>query len=222
MSPLLRYLIALPLLWVSAQSASTPDDWRLEKDEDGIRIASRAVEGWDIREMRGQTTVPGPLASLVAVVDDASALPELNDFVVSTTVQNRQSATRYQMYSLTRMPWPLKDRDIVVQREIVQDPATLAVTVTDTAIQGGVPEKKGLVRIQRSRQQWMFTPAADGSVAVELRMLSDPNGPIPSSLLNSMSVSTPFKSIAKLRKLARSPKYAGARPDFIRDTAGRS
>lgn len=221
MSLLIRFL-ALPLLWVSAHSALAQDDWRLEKDEDGIRISSRAVDGWEIHEMRAQATIPGPLASVIAVIDDPAASPELNEFVVSTTVRNRQSATRYQMYSQTRMPWPLKDRDVVTQREMVQDPTTLAVTVTDTAIEGGMPEKEGMVRIKRSRQQWIITPAADGSIAVELRMLSDPNGPIPASLLNSMSVNTPFKTIGKLRKLSRSPKYAGARPDFIRKPAGRS
>lgn len=222
MSRLIRFLIALPFLCLSAHAMSAQDDWRIEKDEDGIRISSRAVEGWEIREMRAQTTMPGPLASLVAVIDDPAAVPQLNEYVVSTTVQSRQSATRCQMYSLTKMPWPLKDRDVVMQREIVQDPATLAVTITDTAIEGAVPEKKDLVRIKRSRQQWTLTPAADGSIVVELRMLSDPNGPIPSSLLNSMSISMPFKSVGKLRELSRSPKYAGARPGFLKDAPGRS
>lgn len=222
MCSLIRLLIALPLLCLSTHVVCAQDPWRLEKDEDGIRISSRAVEGWDIREMRGQMTMAGPLASVVAVIDDPAAIPQLNEFVVSTTVQNRQSATRCQMYSLTKMPWPLKDRDIVMQREILQDPATLAVTVTDTAIEGAVPEKKDLVRIKRSRQQWTLTPAADGRIAVELRMLSDPNGPIPTSLLNSMSVSTPYKTLGRLRELARKPKYAGARPGFIKDAPGRS
>lgn len=197
-----------------AALAGAESEWRAEKDENGIRIESRAVEGWEIREMRGTATFDGSVDSLVAVINDPSAAPKLNELVESSEVVQRDSATRYQVYTLTKMPWPLKDRDVLMQRVIERDPQSGAVTISDEATQGAVPEKKGLVRILRSHNRWTFTPTADGRVQIELQMLSDPAGPIPSSLINSMSVSTPFKTIGQLKTLAVQPPYADAESMF--------
>jgi hypothetical protein len=205
------------LLLVLCCAASADGDWRLEKDKDGIQIYSRAVDGWSIREIRGVATFHGRLSSLVAVINDPATGPQINEFVVKAEVEQRYSDTRYRLYNLTKMPWPLSDRDCLNQREISQDPATHAVTVTDTATDGIMPVKKGLVRIVRSRQQWMFTPAADGNVQVELRWLSDPNGPIPSGVINALSVSTPFDTMGKLLKVAQHPEYAQAQLAFIKE-----
>jgi hypothetical protein len=206
-----RLLAALVLIGAAASvSAQTPSEWRVEKDENGIRIESRAVPGWEIREMRGTARFDGSVDSLVAVIVDAKAAPQLNEFVVESKVLQRDSEQRYQVYSLTKMPWPLKDRDVLTQRVIARDAQTGAVTITEEAIPDGMPETKGLVRIRRSHNRWTLTPAAEGGTQIELQMLSDPAGPIPSSLINSMSVSTPYKMIEKLKSLARQAPYATA------------
>lgn len=206
----LLMLVALPL-------AAADAEWRLEKDKDGIRIYSRAVEGWTIREIRGITRYQGRLSSLVAVIDDTAAAPELNEFVEKSAIERRDSQTRYQTYAQTRMPWPLDDRDVLMQRQIVQDPGSRAVTITDAALDKVKPVQKDYVRIVRSRQEWKLKPAADGSIEVELRMLTDPAGPIPSSLLNKLSINTPFNTLARLKALAQKPPYANARLGFIRE-----
>lgn len=204
------------LLFLGCAVASADSDWQLEKDKDGIQVYSRAVDGWNIREIRGVTTFHGTLGSLVAVIDDPAMGPKLNEFVVESKIKQRDSDTRYLLYSRISMPWPLSDRDVLNQRVITQDPNTLAVTIVDTATQGLMPVNKNLVRIVHSRQQWILVPHK-GDVAVELRWLSDPGGPIPSALINTLSVSTPFNTIDELRQLATRPPYAQAKPAFIKE-----
>jgi hypothetical protein len=193
--------LALGLIAATAP-AHAVSEWRLEKDENGVRIESRAVPGWEIREMRGIARYDGSVEQLVAVIEDPTAAPQLNEFVAESKIVDRDSDGGYRIYALTKMPWPLKDRDVVMQRLIERDPRNGTVTVTDEAVAGGIPEKKGLVRIRRSHNRWTLTPAKDGGAHIELRMLSDPAGPIPSSLINSMSVGIPFRMIERLRTLA--------------------
>lgn len=196
--------------------------WQLEKDQDGIQIYSRSVDGWSIHEMRGVTRIAGSLSSVVAVINDVAVLHELTDVVAHSEITHRDSDTRYQVYSMMKMPWPISNRDILNQREITQNTSTLTVTITDTATQDVMPPKKDLVRIVKSHQQWTLTPTPDGGVRVESQVLSDPAGPIPSSVINAMSVSTPFKTLSKLKELAQRPEYAHARLPFIKDAAGKS
>ncbi len=105
MSPI-RILLTLLMLFAILPASFAEDAWRIEKDQDGIRISTRAVEGWTIREIRGETRYTGRLSSLVAALHDPAASPMLNEFVVESTVQNRERDNRYQLYSLTKMPWP--------------------------------------------------------------------------------------------------------------------
>lgn len=191
--------------------------WRLEKDQDGVQVYSRAVAGWGIREMRGVTRIQARLSSVVAVINDVSAISELNDMVSEASLQHQDSGRRYQIYSVTNMPWPLSDRDIMNQREITQDERTLVVTITDTATHGQLPLKDGRVRIVKCRQQWTLTPDQSGGVTVEARTLADLAGPIPAAVINSMSLSVPRKTLLKLKEMARRAKYARATLDFVRE-----
>lgn len=214
----LRPLLALLLLAMFAPLAQSADEgWKLEKDQGGIQVYSRAVDGWKIREIRSVTRVPARLSSVVAVVGDVAAAPKLSDIVSESVIHQRQSDTRQQLYTVIRMPWPLDDRDLLTQREIRQDPATLAVTISNVALAEGLSPKKGRVRITQSRQQWQLTPEADGRVLAEMRSLTDPAGPIPSSVINSMSVGAPFSTMEKLRTLVQSEKYRQASLGYIRE-----
>lgn len=218
-----RRLVALLVLSLPVAFAWAADeDWRVDKDQDGIQVSTRAVEGWSIREIRAVTHLKTRLSSVVAVLDDIGAMPELHELVKMAEIAKRESDTRYQTYSIADMPWPLSDRDAYNQREIVQDPGSLAVTLTDKALDGVKPPQKDLVRVVKSTQTWVMTPAADGTVTVEMRMLSDPNGPIPASVINSLSVSAPFKTMTKLTAMVQQPKYAQARLAFIREPGGTS
>ncbi len=222
----MRFFPALSLALATALSApaslASESAWQLQKDKDGIQIHTRPVAGWTIHEVRGTTRIEARLSSLVAVLEDPTATPELADIVEHSEVRNRESATRYQLYSRMKMPWPVSDRDILNQREIRQDPQTHAVTIIDTATAGQMPPDKDYVRIVKSRQQWTLTPLADGGVQVESLLLSDPAGPIPSSIINAMSVSTPFNSLSKLRELAVRPKYADARLTHIAEAESKA
>lgn len=213
MNYLMLRLVSALLLAGLAASATADEAWQLEKEADGIRIESRAVPGWSIHEIRGTARVAAPLATVAAVLDDVSAIPQLNDVVAEARVLQRDSATRYRLYAAMKMPWPVSNRDIVNQREITQNPAKHMLSIVDTAVPDA-EQKKGYVRIVKSRQEWQLTPTADGEVIAQLQLLSDPGG-MPAALINSMAVNTPFKTLVKLRELSRQARYAQARPAFL-------
>lgn len=209
--------LAAPLLLMLSCAVAAEDGWRLEKDADGIQVQSRTVEGWAIRETRSSAQISARLGALVAVLSDFRAASQLNPFVKETRLLSSRDATHYDFYTLIDLPWPMSDRDIVNRHSLEQDARSLMVTIVDEALSGLMPEQKDLTRITRSHQQWTLSPAGEGKVMVELRLLSDPAGSLPASFLNASLVSTPMKSITKLRELAQQAPYRDARPAFIRE-----
>ena len=204
-------VLAFVVMVVNADDNAKTGEWQLQKEEDGVQIFARSVEGWEIREILAVTTLPTTPGSVLAVLNDVEEnAPKLSDVVRNSVIEQRESATRYRIYTVMDMPWPLSDRDSFNQRVIEHDADSGVVTITDTATQGGKPEREGLVRIQSSRQQWRLTLLEDGQTKVELQILVDPNGPIPSSLINSMSVGQPIGTMDTLKKLVQQPEYRDA------------
>lgn len=199
-----------------ALTSAADEAWRLEKNAGDVQIYSRAAAGWNIREIRGTTRIDASLAAVTAVLMDIEASPQLNEFVAKAQVQERESATRYRVYSTMKMPWPISDRDILNQRELIQNPDTREVIITDIATRGLMAPQQGLLRIVDSRQQWSLKPLPEGGVDVEMRLLADPAGTIPSRLIDAMAVSTPLKTLRKLRELAQRTAYANAKLDYLR------
>lgn len=210
-------LLLLPLLGLLSGAVHAQENWRLEKEADGIQVYSRVVDGWSIRETRSSARLDARLGSLVAVLNDVNALRELNGFVKEARVLSSRDAAHYDFYSLVDLPWPMSDRDSVSRHSVEQDARTLTVTIRDEALSGQLPENKDLIRIPRSHQQWTLTPGTDGKVTVELRLLNDPGGSLPASFINASLVSTPMNSISKLGALARQAPYRDAKPAFIRE-----
>lgn len=211
-------LLLLPLLSLLSGGARAEENWRLEKEADGIQVYSRLVEGWSIRETRSNARLDARLGSLVAVLNDVNALRELSGFVKETQVLSSRDAAHYDFYSLVDLPWPLSDRDSVSRHSVEQDARTLTVTIRDEALSGQLPKNKDLIRIPRSRQLWTLTPDPDGKIAVELRLLNDLGGSLPASFVNASLVSTPMNSIRRLAALAGQAPYRDARPAFVRET----
>ena len=205
--------LAVLLLAGLASAAAADEGWKTEKDADGIRIESRAVPNWSIHEIRASARINAPLSTVVAVLDDVPAITQLNDVVAEAKIVKRSDATHYRMYAAMKMPWPVSNRDIYNDRVLTQDAATRVVRITDSAVTDA-PAEKGYVRIVKSTQTWTLTPTADGKVDARMQVLSDPGG-IPAALINTMSVSSPFKTMSKLRELSVQAKYAQAKPEFL-------
>lgn len=217
MSRIVQSLLLVSGVLVASSALASTGEWRLERDRDDIQIYTRAVEDRSIREVRGDTQIAARLSSVVAVLTDISARPLLSDSIADAAVVQRDSETRYQVYSVMKAPWPFSNRDMLNQCEIAQDSASLAVTISSVALAEGVPPKKGHTRIVDSRQEWRLTPSEDGTINVQLFAFTDPGGTVPDSLINSLSVSSPFKTLDALRALSQQPKYRDAALDFVKE-----
>lgn len=211
-------LLTLILLcgFVSAGTVNN-EDWRLEKDRQGIQIYTRAVEGSGFREIRGSVTIDGRLSSVVALLQDMNYWPKLNKLFTSVSLYEQLSETESLVYFQMDMPWPVKDRDILYQRTLQQDVKSKIVTMTEVATSGIFNEQDGYVRVVDSTHHWTLVPRQDGGVDVNWVTYTDPNGPIPASMVNWLSVGPPFDSVSVLRKAIENGEYRDARLPYIQE-----
>jgi hypothetical protein len=85
------------------------------RDDDGILVHRRTVAGSKLHEFRGVAVVEAPIASLLGVLDDSEHRTEWMKEAVANGRIERVGAFDEIFYSRTRAPWPVADRDVVLQ-----------------------------------------------------------------------------------------------------------
>ncbi len=199
----------------SSYSVNETYNWRLEKNEIGIKVYSRPMKGFDFREVRVVNKVKSTLAAIVAVILDTKNYPKWVYGCSSTATLKILNDQEIYNYQVTDLPWPLSDRDVVSHFKVTQDPITKVVTFSKTGMADYIPDAEGMVRVQNFQSITVLTPLAGDSVLIELEMHLDASGNIPDWVVNENMVAAPFNSTVSMIK--RIPLYQAAYYYFIKE-----
>lgn len=203
----------------AGQAADEADGWRLDRERDGVRIYTRPLADSSFRAVRSTMTVPYPIAELVALVRDTEACAEWAHLCRSSRVIETLSETDVYVYTHNDLPWPISDRDAVARVTWTIDAATGSVTMRARATADKLPKNRGIVRLTNADTRWRFTPLADGQIEIVSEAHVDPGGPLPAWLINRMLLDAPYKTLANMRRIVASGRYADAHFEFLEPLA---
>lgn len=205
-------LMVLPLPLFAAEVA----EWELKRDRDGIQVYTGEVAGSPYDAVRSEALIEGvTLSSLVALVNDAEACADWADRCAESYVVEQLSDTEAYVYTHNDMPFPVRDRDVVVRMQWSQDPQSLAVRMNSTAVSGQVDEIRSRLRLSNATASWLFEPLADGSIKVVNEAHLDPGSALPGWLTNMLLVDTPFETMKAFLAEVRKPKYQDSIVSFV-------
>ncbi len=189
------------LLAMASFSFAAEYPWELKKNQDGIQVSVRKVEGSAILEYRGTVVVNTGLKAVLRVFGDNSRMREWFHQCAEARQIKANSPEDEILYFVISMPWPVQDRDLVFRRVRSTDPATGVVEYRSSSLPGIYPEQKGRVRMPFSKGFWRFTPLADGRTEIYYQQHGEVGGHIPAWLVNQLAVNIPFNSLSRLRQL---------------------
>jgi len=203
-------LMILPLYFPGGQA-----DWNLKKDENGIKVYTRYAENSKLKEVKTVNVVESSLSGIVALLLDVKNYPHwiyaCNEASTLKTINDHEE----YHYQETRLPWPLSNRDMIWHFNVIQDPATKIVSISNTSEPKFIPEKNGIVRVERVESTYKLTPLDGGRVNVEFEIFVDPGGSVPTWLVNASIITAPYKT--SLAMVTQLPNYQKARFPFIKE-----
>ena len=175
------------------------EDWALKKDKDGIQIFTRKVEGSRIFEYKAVTTIEtDDLEKLVEIVFDAKEYPTWIEHVVQGEVLNHISDNEKMVYSVAKLPFPFKNRDVVTSMTLDKGPEYRQINIE------GKPDyidtKSKIIRVPQAKGFWRFERESKGTIVVHYQFLSDPGGQIPAWVINAFIVDGPYKTLINLKQ----------------------
>lgn len=205
------WLLAASLLFsTSSLQAALPDenaeDWSLSKATDNIRVYTIEQPDSNFRAFKAIAILDVPIQNLMAVmIDPTSCVAWVHGCVESYGFGDGSFQDRYA-YSVNDMPWPVTDRDYVLHIVTEGREANGEVVMNLNAVPNRREEIDGFVRVDRSDTVYRFVPEGDQTRMIWLQH-TDPNGSLPSWLVNSLLVDIPIKSLQNLEQVAGQPKY---------------
>lgn len=207
--------LALLVFFCLPVLADLPPDnaeWRLARDDKGIRIFSRKIAGSDFEAFKAITVLDAPLSNVMAVMADPKSCVEWVHGCVHSEGLDRQSFNNRSAYSVNDLPWPAQDRDYVLHIRThtetgasESEPPTVVMALS--AVPGQRRESSGKVRVEHSDTLYRFYDNGDGRTHMTWIQHTEPNGALPSWLVNSLAIDIPFNSMRSLETLANEPRY---------------
>lgn len=178
------------------------EDWKVAKDEEGIKISLADVKGSDYKAYRGVTVIKAPLARVKALQEDiVGACAWIHECKTQKVL--KQEGDQSWTYTQFNTPWPVTPRDSILHVTTTQD-ADGSLTRKLEGVPKYLPEEKGFVRVAKVEGFWKLVPKGDAT-EVTYQVHTEPGGSVPSMVANKFVVDAPFNTLKGLRAKAEKP-----------------
>ncbi|MGE5520381.1 MAG: START domain-containing protein [Candidatus Dadabacteria bacterium] len=196
-------LSALLLSFAMVLTAFSQYDWKLTRDQDGIKVYQSDVPNSHYNNIRVECTVPGTYDKLIGVLTN---LGRYKDWVYQNKlgyILKKVSPTEYYIYTETFVPWPLNNRDVVSFMRIDRDKQDRYLKVTQVSVPNYIPPKPGKVRVPKSNVTYNVTKISSSSIHISYTLELEPGGEVPGWLVNNFADKGPFETFRKLREIMK-------------------
>ena len=187
----------LSVLMVGAAHA---EDWKVAKNEDGIKVSLSEVPGSQYKAYQGVTTIKAPMAKVLGLQEDAAAACAWIHECKSQKLLKHEGDQSWT-YTQFNTPWPVTPRDSVLLVTSVKG-SDGSLTRNLKGLPTYIPEEKGFVRVAQVEGFWKMVPKGDNVTEVTYQVHTEPGGSVPSWLANKFVVDAPFNTLKALKERA--------------------
>lgn len=190
-------LFVLGVLVGIANASIAQTAWKIDKDENGIKVYTRIEEDSDFKAFKAITQLEASLQEIIAILQDADNYVDWYGFTKSSQLVKREKNVQYN-YVETIFPWPFKNRDMTYRMSI-DTTSSMETRISLTGLPDYLPEIKGIVRMKKAEGYILLRPM-DGSTEIEYVFHSDPGENVPVWLANQSIAELPFRTLMGLRE----------------------
>jgi len=205
-------LLLGPLRSAGAQSST---GWKLEKEKDGIQVYTRLSPDSPLKEVRVRCEIDGTLNQLLAFLSDVDQFPTVLYRTKAAHLVRRVSDREWFYYTETELPWPARNRDLVIHMVCKPDPAQKRLLIYGNQAPGMVAEKPDIVRIPLWRAVWSVQQKDENRLVIDYTFAVNPGGGLPTCVVNLTAANGPITSFSRMEALLKHPRYQGKTYAFL-------
>jgi hypothetical protein len=181
----------------------TQPNWKLSKDEDGIKVFESANDNGDFKTIKVESTLQGTMEGLVQILTDVAHHKDWIYNNKEASLLRRVSPDEIYYYSQTYLPWPMSNRDAVAHLKIIRDTINHSMELIEVGEPNYIPEKRGVVRVPEFSVNWHVTLLTPNKLNIVYVLKVDPGGSVPVWLSNMFIDKGPYETFKRLRELLK-------------------
>jgi len=179
--------------------AAEENDWQLKKNENGIKVYTRQKEGASIFMYKVVTRISVKPETVYRQVVDFTENLKYMELVDSLKFLDHQKDKLYTNYMHFNMPWPVKNREMVMQMRVTNDQDGIYLESND--VPEYFPKDSDKVLIEDFQEKWTIKEGdMPGESLITVIGWVNPGGSIPLWVVNMFSARTPFRFISGIMK----------------------
>ena len=193
-------VISILFLALVLGSEANASQWEFLKQKEGIVISAKESKMGDLPVFRGVGQIRASIPQILAVMQDAPGAKEWMHKCLENRPIEIQNVYDRIVYNRTDSPWPVSDRDVVVQtRGRIDLPRKRILIEMKSISDPRQPEVDGVVRIPRLAGHYVLRYVTQNLTEIEYQIDADPGGSLPTWLAKLASRDLPYYTIRNLR-----------------------
>jgi ribosome-associated toxin RatA of RatAB toxin-antitoxin module len=190
-------------------------EWELIRSSNNINVYSRSIENQNYKELRAVTAFNAPLPNVVAMIKDVDFYPQWVYRCSEARILKTVSETEFYYYHVTSLPWPFKDRDLIVHVMLNYNKKDGSVSAQLNSAPGFIAENMEFVRVKVFKASWKIYPLAENQARVMHDIFVDAGVGLPGWIVNRASHEGPYQTIKKMREFSIKDRFAHKNFDFL-------
>lgn len=193
-------------LWANDENGQAS---KLILDKNNIKIWSYKVPKSPLSGFIATTTVKSSLSGLVGLITDTQNASRWLYRTSRIDVLARDDSQQFfTIRVITDVPWPLSDREALVDVRITQDKTgRVRIDSNESVSAQKYPVADCCLRMPMVKGYWLFKPVGNGLVEVTMSGHADPGGMIPKGLVNFLIQEHPYNTLQGLRRVIGDANY---------------
>ena len=202
-------------MFATAQ-AKPLDNAKLSMNKNNIKVWTYQNSQNPVFLYKAETIYDTPLEKAVGLILDVDHAVQWVPYMGSVKVLSRDDKKgEFLLYMVLDFPFPLKDRDLVVQGKIVKD-AQGVISIKNKAIDKGYAKNPDYVRLTHYEGDWSFQKLANNNVKVSTYGYANPEGSIPLTFVNMFVQQQPYQMLQKMKLELAQRSSIPALPEALR------
>ena len=198
----------------SVQHCLVQNNWKILFNKNGLSVYSQKAVDSDVAALKATGILKAPIDQVMEVLRKVEIsrewIPHIDKKISIRDFSDLEAIT----YSVNRLPWPFADRSLLLHNKISLDKENRYLVVEMNSVDSETnPIQEDHIRSNLYCGQLIIRPAGIGQTEIELILFVDPQGHIPTWLVNMSQKTMPYEFLKALEEKASRTNYE-LRPSF--------
>ncbi len=207
------FIFTLLIMVITGDLFSKGSAWKSVLNKKGIKVYTRPFKGSSMDEFKGVAVINAPIEVVVNVIRDANNQKKWMANCSKSKIIKRINKNHIVVYNILNVPWPLSDRDIIIDTYLTEDLKNgkflAKMKIYKKSI---VPVNKKYVRITKFWASCSLKRIGPNKTHLIYMNKADPAAPVPKAIANMMAKNNPYNTILGMRRMVKLKKYQIPKP----------